>query len=197
MIEKIRKRSGIILIIVILVIMYIYWGPPIPDDAISRAVRAKIDDDILRYMGKDTNDYEGVTIYRYWALDGGSKELVVNLVDAVNEGLKADKEKGKEELVIIRVEVEISHGAWDSVFSLANFSYPYNVDKKHEKYDEFQALVLSGTDVYGEEGFNELSLYTQIKDVKQVIVYKEMRENVLQENINWSAAWPGAMVIVD
>lgn len=72
-----------------------FWGTPIPDDAISRAVSARIDNDTLRYMGKDTNDYEGVTIYRYWALDGGSKELVVKLVDAVNEGLKKDKEKGK------------------------------------------------------------------------------------------------------
>lgn len=101
----------------------------------------------MYYIGKDTKTYPGITIYQYLALKDEDSEWLYAMVQAVNDALQADKEHGKEKSVIIRVEVEISSGARESVFSLANFTYPYYTDMEHELYEGLHALVFQGTNV--------------------------------------------------
>lgn len=190
---KLRKRISIFIFIILIFTFCICCFRK--QDRMSIEISKQIKGDILYYIGKDTKTYPGVTIYQYLALKEADSEWLHAMVQAVNDALQENKENGKEELVIIRVEVEVSSGARESVFSLANFTYPYYTDMEHERYEGLQALVIQGTHVCQADSFQELDFYTKLEDIRQLRVSQSIQEKATKEGLDWSEVWPGVTVI--
>lgn len=160
-----------------------------PDDDISQAIYETIGRKKMYYHGKHYSQKGEVAWYEYMVRDYEDEDVLTDMVGAVNAVIE---EKGISEKVHlgIREKVNIVGGGDEGVASLSN--YNENEDGS-EKYEFLQNLYILGTRRSEKNDcspYNKPSTYTNLPDIKSLVVSKKIAQAAENEGIDWYEIWP-------
>lgn len=158
-----------------------------PDDELSEIISNHFDSNEYIYDGKSSYNANNIIYYRY--INGNlNSDNITEFALVLN-----DIENKEENKIVVNVCTPLSAGAALKVFSLSNFS-----DDKLDKpdYEGFYCVTL-GWDVSPAAPFLYDPLtYSQISDIRKLVIPNQMQEKADQEEIDWYEIWPDLEEVV-
>lgn len=151
------------------------------DDRISQAIYDQLGTK-LYYDGSSFDKRNEILYSHYVIIDYEDENLLIDTAETVNEMLKKYSINSRICLVIR----EIIPGGTSSVVCLSNY---YENDSEYESYETLQCLDIRGA--HGDyRGYNEVSTYENLKDIKALILEVDINQSFEEEGIDWYEIWP-------
>ena len=148
------------------------------DDEISQAIYDRLGEKVY-YCNSLLNRKEEVLYYFYFVNDCEDENLLVDMAETVNEKLKEDDINERICFVIWKTGPHI-------IATLSNY---YEDGAGYESYETLQRLEIWGARMPYEK-YNEVSTYENLKDIKAVVVEKEINKSLEEQGVDWYEIWP-------
>lgn len=158
-----------------------------PDDELSEIICNHFENNEYIYNGKSIYNDNNIICYRY--INGNlDSDNITEFALALNGFENIENNK-----IVVNVCTPLSAGAALRVFALSNYS-DENLDKPD--YSGFYCITL-GWDVSPAEAFLYDPLtYSQISDIRKLVIPDQMQEKADQEEIDWYEIWPDLEEVV-
>lgn len=185
--DKRVVRISKMLILFLYAVLLVGCGPYIEihrkgDDNISKAIYEKVKKDV--YFIKKYESTDGILYYQYRVENHENKMLLTDVADAVNETLK---EEGSYKKVEIGLYEKIPGGT-EPVAVLCNY---YENESEVIQYESLQVLEIWGTlQTPNDNVYNNASTYTELKDIKCLVVAEKVNKKAEEEDIDWYEIFP-------
>lgn len=158
-----------------------------PDDDISKAIYKAVGRKKVYYRGKDSDNPEEIAVYEYLVHDYKDENVLENMVEAANAVMKEKETTEKKELLLM----EEMPGGYEPVVSIRTY---YEGEDEYIQYESFQTLFIYGTEnsFMNTQGspYDKLSTYTNLPDIKSLVVRKKIAQSAEEEGIDWYEIWP-------
>ena len=149
----------------------------IPDDALSRRVKAQLDDSIL-YVSKTKED--GITTYVF-VIKKREKQVLSEVISVINSELK-----DKQDRISVIVGSDEGDGGIEYNIILSNFCD----SDKSKPCNDISSITIWYPEELEADLIMDLEIYKDLTKIKELVIDKKIQKKAEEDNTDWNKVWP-------